>query len=256
MTRTALIKDVYPEGEIGDGIFTDLQNLDVPWKDEQISSELDIIYYSKSGYKICSDLVVNRLNDRGYLTDLARATIATATFCYFKYQWSKLYETLFFEYDPIENYRMVETEEATAHSENEDTHTGTITRDASNTSTDTGTISDNGSETLNNTVYGFNSSTAVNSDGSSDSNTNTQTRNLNNSLTVDDSETRNLADSNETDSTTERELTRSGNIGVTTSQQMIDSERSLWRWNFFSTVFKDIDSVLCLDIYNYDDMED
>lgn len=45
-------------------------------------------------------------------------------------------------------------------------------------------------------------------------------------------------------------LTRSGNIGVTTSQQMLESERMLWIWNFFrDVVFPDIDRVLTLQIY-------
>ena len=47
----------------------------------------------------------------------------------------------------------------------------------------------------------------------------------------------------------ERTLTRKGNIGVTTTQQMIQSEIDLWRWNFFKSVFKDIDSILTLRIY-------
>ena len=46
------------------------------------------------------------------------------------------------------------------------------------------------------------------------------------------------------------ELTRSGNIGVTTSQQMIESERALWMWNFFyDVVFPDVDKVLTLSVY-------
>ena len=46
------------------------------------------------------------------------------------------------------------------------------------------------------------------------------------------------------------ELHRSGNIGVTTSQQMIQSERDLWKWNFFyDVVFPDIDKALTLCIY-------
>ena len=46
-----------------------------------------------------------------------------------------------------------------------------------------------------------------------------------------------------------RVLTRSGNIGVTTTQQMMQSEIELWQWNFFESVFKDIDSILTLSIY-------
>ena len=49
---------------------------------------------------------------------------------------------------------------------------------------------------------------------------------------------------------TARHLERSGNIGVTTSQQMLQSERELWIWNFFrDVVFPDLDSVLVLGIY-------
>ena len=48
----------------------------------------------------------------------------------------------------------------------------------------------------------------------------------------------------------EYDLTRKGNIGVTTSQQMIESERNLWIWNFFKdAVFPDIDTILTLKIY-------
>ena len=46
-----------------------------------------------------------------------------------------------------------------------------------------------------------------------------------------------------------RTLTRKGNIGVTTTQQMMESEIRLWQWNFYESVFKDIDSVLTLYIY-------
>ena len=46
------------------------------------------------------------------------------------------------------------------------------------------------------------------------------------------------------------ELTRQGNIGVTTTQQMLQSERDLWKWNYFTeVVFPDLDSVFTLKIY-------
>ena len=45
-------------------------------------------------------------------------------------------------------------------------------------------------------------------------------------------------------------LTRTGNIGVTTSQQMIQSERDLWMWDYFeNVVFPDVDRILTLSIY-------
>lgn len=45
-------------------------------------------------------------------------------------------------------------------------------------------------------------------------------------------------------------LSRYGNIGVTTSEQMATSQIELWQvFDFFQIVFKDIDSILLLDIY-------
>ncbi len=54
------------------------------------------------------------------------------------------------------------------------------------------------------------------------------------------------------ESTEEESVTtnRSGNIGVTTTQKMIAEERELWLWNYFNSVFKDIDSVLALAFYD------
>ena len=51
-------------------------------------------------------------------------------------------------------------------------------------------------------------------------------------------------------STKNRTLTRSGNIGVTTSQQMIESERNLWLWNFMEIVYADLDKILTIDVYH------
>lgn len=62
--------------------------------------------------------------------------------------------------------------------------------------------------------------------------------------------TQGTVDSGSDTHTRNYELTRAGNIGVTTSQQMIESERKLWWWNFFyNVVFPDIDRVLTLQIY-------
>lgn len=165
------------------------------------------------------------------------------------------------------------------------TQSGTVTNVLDEDTTNTGTVTDSGSRTVDDGVFGFNSSEAVDTDTSTETkgntrtnnlteskdSTNTETRNLSdiNTGTVDttetqtknltdtdsgeidttDTETRNLAGTNNGSEDTERELHRSGNIGVTTTQQMMQSEIELWQWNFFKTVFDDIDKVCCLDIY-------
>lgn len=165
------------------------------------------------------------------------------------------------------------------------TQSGTITTVIDEDATNTGTITDSGSRTVDDGVFGFNSSEAVDTDTSTETKGNTRTNNLSDSKdatetvtrslsdidtgTIDttetqtknltdtesgeldstDTETRNLAGTNNGTEDTERELNRSGNIGVTTTQQMMQSEIELWQWNFFKTVFDDIDKVCCLDIY-------
>ena len=44
-------------------------------------------------------------------------------------------------------------------------------------------------------------------------------------------------------------LTRTGNIGTVTAQDMVEQEISVWQWNFFEMVFKDLDKILTLETY-------
>lgn len=46
-----------------------------------------------------------------------------------------------------------------------------------------------------------------------------------------------------------KDTTRSGNIGVTTSQQMLESEIEIRQKNFYTMMYNDIDSILCLKTY-------
>ena len=250
MSKMVTMNDAYISGFSGNGVFTDLQSLDIPWKEENISGSLDVLYYSLNGEKSVTNIIDKRLNSDGYLDNANRAAIATALYTMFSVKWSKLYETLSFEYDPIENYRMVEEEGITVSQMNTSTDSGTIDRDGSNSRSDSGTIENDGEVAdIINKVYGFNSSNAVNSDTSSNTVDNTETHDLTFGETIDETETHDLTFTDERHNSTGRELTRSGNIGVTTSQQMIESERRLWQWNYFNSVFEDVNSILCLDIY-------
>lgn len=249
------MNDAYPNGKLGNGIFHDLQEFLVPWKSEDISEDLDIVYYSKSGKKYLSEMVDTVIDDSG-LSAAYRRTIAKAIYKVFNRQWAKLYATLNFSYDPIENYRMIEVEQM----QREDTLTkeesSTLERSGNNSVSNTGTLETESEKARENGIYGFNSSDSVGSDTSNETGTDTETRNLTTAESIDESESETLETNSDNATTENRSLTRSGNIGVTTSQQMIESERDLWQWNFFNNVFSDIDSILCLDIYGYCETED
>lgn len=94
-------------------------------------------------------------------------------------------------------------------------------------------------------------------------NTDTNTKNLSTDEDTTETQTKNLSTSNDTTETrtdnlintisdtgsSERNLTKNGNIGFNTPQEMLVSDLELWQWNFFKSVFDDIDSVLTMCIY-------
>ena len=100
------LKDLY---SITNSVFTDLQTLDVPWKNDNIAQKLDIAYMTnQSGNKFISPLVKNFVDDNGEISAQDRATIASVIFAMYNENWTKLYNTLSLQYDPIENYSMRE----------------------------------------------------------------------------------------------------------------------------------------------------
>ena len=274
---------------INNGIFTFLNSLDVPWKDKNIFQQLNLQYHGNiSGKKETSPLVDSLIVENN-LTDNSKTMLAMSIFSIYSNKWSKLYRILSLEYEPIENYNMIETEKTTSTNENTDTittnttnsndvtetNTGTNTANDSenttgkNTITDSRTIKENNNVTNNNSLYGFNSVSGVNSDSqngtetrnTTDSNnhnddlkgtrTNEHSENINTSkVTAQKNDIKDIKDGTHTENgSQDRTLSRHGNIGVTTSQQMINSEIELWQWDFFNGVFKDIDKILTIQTY-------
>lgn len=89
---------------------------------------------------------------------------------------------------------------------------------------------------------GSDTSTNSGSDISTDSGTDT-TRNTGSDTTTlsgSDVETKNLQRKNDV------ETTRRGKIGSTTQQYILKEERSLWVWNFFEQIYRDVDNVLTI----------
>lgn len=124
------------------------------------------------------------------------------------------------------------------------THTGTEQKQYNLSETDTGTqttVKDGTNETTFNTTE---------QDTGTQTTTRTGETEMEYNLSEQDTGTQTLLDGGQDTHTRNYELTRSGNIGVTTSQQMIESERALWIWNFFrNVVFPDIDRVLTIQVY-------
>lgn len=267
---------------------------------------------SNYGARQISPLVKTCLDENGKLTSAKQCLIASTVFNINRRNWVKQYETMLLEYNPIENYNMVETHTGSDTKTDtpddwKETSTQTPT-DWKNTETQTptdwketetktptnwtetetqtptdwvetteGLKADNEANTENKT-FAFNSASndpVPVSQSQADTNAKTTvertgtfetSKETSGTFETEVEKTGTYKTETEQSGTykteTERtgsfeskteydtELTRSGNIGVTTSQQMIESERSLWVWNFFqNVVFKDVAKMLSLSIY-------
>jgi len=317
------LNDIFDEWTTN-GIFKVLaDNHTLPWSNDADANNLDLDYHGNhSGDKPVSPLVLKLMNV--YESDDA-LKVALSDVLYTKYNltWSRLWDAINEEYNPLHNYDGTETVtetrnlsmtgSTTASATNTHTDSGTITDEGSTTNdvkhTSTGTVTDSGTTTTDSThtntgtvahpvessttttgqsnIYGFNSNTAVPSDSSSGSSSssitsdtitnnltetddvdgtssNTRTNNLTdvddaestnrntrtNNLTVTDNGTESASSSTADTGTVTTTTTKGGNLGVTTSEQMLTQEFEFRaKYNFFDTVYKDIDKVLCLAIY-------
>lgn len=288
----AKLIDAFPGWATGDGIFSVLEEIysasTYPWLTH--AADMDIEYFGNhSGDKPQSPIVDRfaRRSTNGTLSDVYRNTLARLLMTKYTNKWKRLYEVEQAQYEPIENYRMEETETPNLshkHSVSDDyseSDTRTLKRDIVKTENATNdynvtderkvnvdtTVQTNQDNT--GSVFGFNSSAAVgankNEGGSTvhttgsdtankETNTHSQTGGMEYRETAADNDnvetdTRRQTGYREDTETGTRNLTRSGNIGVTTSQQMLESEIALWQWTFIEQVFQDVDKLLTCEVY-------
>ena len=213
-------------------------------------AELDNLFIDHSGDKLLRKRFLDRLINQNQAKKSAYI-VERITRMYSK-KWLALWNSMFYDYNPIENYNMIEkmTDDTT-----ELEHGHIIERVDDLSHTKSGTEKDappeneaGHTETETSQMVGYNATDFV------DANKTTRIRSGADQITYDLTETDSGSQTNTnsgTDTTTRNyELTRSGNIGVTTSQQMIEQERKLLMYNYFyETVFPDIDKILTLSVY-------
>lgn len=138
--------DIYPSWMVS-GIFTDLQAHDVPWKDKNISADLNVAYYGQySGDKIISPFVEKFLSNDGTLGNESREKIASAIYAVCGENWLKLWNTTIQEYDLLDNTNAYISETTTTEQNTDTTDKGTNTGTVkhaitgNDTTTDSGTV--------------------------------------------------------------------------------------------------------------------
>ena len=144
-----------------------------------------------------------------------------------QYKWEHLIATTKAEYNPTENYNMVEEEKRT-DVENETNNINTTINNGERTSTSTNL----------NAVAPYNTDAMHNQSQVTENTTDNAVSD--NSTTEDKYTTNNVY---------EKKLTRSGNIGVTTTQQMLESERKLANYSVVKEIAKSVAGVIASNVY-------
>ena len=229
-----VLRDAFPDWKIGYGIFDVLEEIaDLPWEDYAESLILDIEYFgNRSGGKFSSPVVMNLLGETEELTEESRTILAKIIWTKFGEPWKHLWDTNVIAYNPIHNYNMTDIRNL-SKGESE----AKVGKVDSVDTTEHGRTSE-----VKDFVYGLNNTDKAGKE--SDRTTSSEGGSTIDTIATDRKDDTVRA-SNEVETTE-----RSGNIGVTTTQQMLASERELWMWNFFDQVYKDIDSVLALSVYD------
>lgn len=211
------LKDYFPDGIIGNGIFSAISQ--ISWFPGVKPAQLDTYFMLMHGEKLGSRLLNAFANDDGIIEGDKLKVLASMIHNKYIVNWEHEYKTLTVEYNPIENTDYVES------------YTGSATGTAGGSATDSGKV------TTTNDTYGFNSSSAVHE---SSSTTEFGTGN----------DARKTTTTSTSSGSDQHEIRKHGNIGVTTNAQMIASDVEVWKLNnFYDILCKDICDVIALSIF-------
>lgn len=248
MNSATNLRAYFPNYLSDDALFTKMATLGAPWTSE-IGQDMDDAYFTMySGIKNPSEFVTLHLNPG---TEIANSlTIARIIYGIYGDNWTKLWEAFKTQYTPIDNYNVKEVV----------TRTGTEDRSIGKNIDTTGaadeTVTTDYGQTVNSTAnaksytFGFNSQEAVPT-GEQDEVGTEENGGQDTTTTKTSSNTK--SNENTTDNVNETEdiqRTRQGNVGQNSYQELLRQEFELWRWNFFTQVFEDVDKFLVLSVYS------
>lgn len=251
-----------------DGIFHYIQEW-APWKDDTSVSPvaLDTEYLgNRSGDRSVSPLVrrMTILRTDAILSDTEKERLSEIIRTKYLENWTRLWDALQVEYNPIENYNSIETHtpgvsttvksgsKITTQSDDHSTTTRNITSKSKANSKSSQNYQTDGM------VKGFGSAEFKAVNRTTGDSSVQGIEDDNHSETTDDGTVGTVAggtitqsgsaDDNVTTTTHAGEdiTKRTGNIGVTTSQQMLESEYALRKKHYFDYVMECVDTVLTI----------
>ena len=259
-----VLNDVFKDW-LTHGIISHLTlNFNVPWKNTVEGSILDLEYHGNhSGTKKISPLVEHLLVDNEL--PLSNET-KLCGLIYTKNitRWNELWKSLelYSEFNPLDNVNEITDHTVTktgtdSNVYNKGTETDTLTS-SNTTNIGSQTSTNNIGEqiiTQESDIAGFNSSYQDANKTTTNNGSHTDTSNISERSDSSSDTSSTVSGEREDNSTTTYNTTettsirRHGNIGVTTSGQLINDFRNVVDWQFFDTLYQDLDDILVLKIY-------
>ena len=217
------LKEIFPNFLTQGAIFKMLEaNNRLPWMSVYSGADQDIEYIARSGNKFIAPLLSVFVAD-GSISPDNLSKLCDIIWGRFGKKWTNLWNTMQIEYDPLRLFHVKTTENITRNK------TGSSDSVSSNTNTDN--------------IYGYNS---VNHSPSGDSaGSDTGNVSYKDDGRVTDDNTRTLDTNEQMIRTNERE----GNVGLVSAQSLIKQELEIKAYDLFKIVYKDLDSLLVLSIY-------
>lgn len=231
------VNNLFPSFISSGGIFKAISSLNdyiSPWFNKINDTSLDLQYHgNRSGNKYISPLIENMLldNSEDIPEKLARICVNI-----YGENWVKLWTSYNLNYNPLENFEIIE--------ELESTETVIENSDSENI-IDYGKITGNNASTTNdidNSVYAFNSSSSSPTESVVNNGT------MTNSETTTGNDTNTISRTDNGNRTKDQTINRHGNTGIL-KQDMLIKELEIRQWQFFDIVFKNIDAILTIKIY-------
>ena len=211
------LKDYFPDGIIGNGIFTAISN--ISWFPGVKPAQLDTYFMLMHGEKLASKILDNFTNEDGVIEGENIQKLAKVIHNAYIVNWEHEYKTLTVEYNPIENTDYIET------------YTGSATGTAGGSATDAGKV--------------INTNKAAGLGGSGFAN-DTQSE----TTFGTGADARTTTTTSSSSGSDQHEIRKHGNIGVTTNAQMIESDIDVWKLNnFYDILCSDICKMIALSIF-------
>ena len=211
------LKDYFPDGIIGNGIFTAISN--ISWFPGVKPAQLDTYFMLMHGEKLASKILDNFTNEDGVIEGENIQKLAKVIHNAYIVNWEHEYKTLTVEYNPIENTDYIET------------YTGSATGTAGGSATDAGKV--------------INTNKAAGLGGSGFANDTQSERTFGTGA-----DARTTTTTSSSSGSDQHEIRKHGNIGVTTNAQMIESDIDVWKLNnFYDILCSDICKMIALSIF-------